>query len=120
MKAIFLLSSVAADFGVWMRDQYCIKDQYLISVQYSYYQGYSQEMCENFCNDSMMAGMATRTYDGRNSFCCSYVGLPDGNAQCELYEGYDTGKVGIQDRQLANAAFTFGVYELEDSAKRVM
>ena len=65
----------------------------------------------------MFAGLATRTYDGRDSFCCSFVGLPDGHAQCELYEGYEMGRSSIQDREFANAAFTFGVFEVDAASK---
>ena len=114
---IFLISSVIAEFGVWQNYHYCVPDQYLIAVQNSYYEGYNQPMCEQFCNDAMMAGMATRTYDGRNSFCCSFVGLQEGQVRCELYEGYEMDRVGVQARQSEiNGAFTFGVFEVEKAS----
>ena len=114
---LLLMSSVAAEFGVWKPQSYCVEDQYLIAVQHSYYEGYNQPMCESLCKDGMMAGMATRTYDGRNSFCCSFRGLQEGMVRCELYEGYDMAQVGIQDRQEeVNAAFTFGVFEVEGAS----
>ena len=62
---------------------------FLIAAQNANYEGYDEAMCQQFCNDAMLAGMRLQQYDGRDSFCCHYAMNRDGTASCDLWEGHD-------------------------------
>ena len=85
INALLSMAVVSAEWTRWKADSYCDDGQYLVSLQNSKYDLYTEADCQHFCAVSLLP--LADSYDLDDHFCCGFREYNTGTTRCELFEG---------------------------------